>query len=159
MVDHPILLDDRDSPRAIGDVRVWLELQGLTGQEAVQVVVGVIFLLPARGVLVVDLLAVGGEQLVVDKKLIAQQALITALTRVVNLVLGPVLCKGEDFVTVMAGILLLPGVGVEVTPQASQAHIGTLADDAHIKGLPIHDQLVVVVLFNLRLLLARSPPG
>ncbi|KAG7224770.1 hypothetical protein INR49_013482 [Caranx melampygus] len=55
-----ILRDDRD-PGPIGRPRVRLHLHRFTRQEAVQVVVCVVFLLPPAGVLVVDLLAVSGQ--------------------------------------------------------------------------------------------------
>ena len=66
------------------------------------------------------LFTVGREHLVVQERVVAQQALISLFPGVVDLMLSSILGEGKDFVTVVAGVLLFPRVSVEVTPETGQ---------------------------------------
>lgn len=144
-VMHAAVLRYDGDPWPVTSPRVRLHLHRFARQKSVQVVVGVILLFPPAGILVVGLLAVGGQYLVVHEHLIAHQALVPPLSCVVDLMFSSVLGQSKDLVTVATRVFLFPRVGVEVAAEARQADVGPLADDAHIESLPVHDELVVIL--------------
>ena len=64
-------------------------------------------------------------------------------------VLGAVFGKRENLLTIAAGIFLLPGMNVEVSPQAGKTNVGPSADNTDVIDFSIHYELIVIIVLYL----------